>query len=602
MAKDFIVNDETPDSVLFDPTKGRGLNLEDRPRGYAYGAVAEPFPAELLIPESEWQARIKEMEQTKTRITDLCDLRGLKVKDQARTNFCVTEDTEVLTDRGWVEYPKYNGSDLLATINPLSGRMEFQAPTANHVFEHDGPMVYSTNGSVDFGVTPDHRMLVRKWDEAKRTLSKEWTFQRAGDLGWYFGLPHAPTGFVGTQFDKVTIEGDRDYNGWDFIALIALVVSDGYAGGTEKTKNWVSFACFRGDRLPKVRELAVRIGFREKATTPGVFIRYDAGALAEWFRKNAYTSPDLGAQNKRVPEFIKSSSELQIRHFLACYGDQNHDRGNHYFSTSKRAIDDLQELFFRVGKRGSIWQEERDGKSGTLSEADGGKVITSRKRMYHLHVRQVDRLSMDRKQHLATEHYKGQVYCATVPNSTLVTRRNGSILISGNCWFNAPTHCLEIDRVMQNESPVSLSPASGACKITNFRNVGGWGKQALEFIIDTGVVPSSMWPDTAIDRQYDTAATNAERGKYRVVEWWELEPRNLDQLMSVLLRRWPVAVGYNWWSHEVTAVNPRWIDGAPALDIDNSWGTSWGTNGRGVLQGNRMLPDDAVVPRTALAS
>lgn len=257
MAKDFIVNDTTPNDVIFDPTKGRGLNLEDRPRGYAYGAVAEPFPDELLIPRSEWQARIKEMEDTKTRITDLCDLRGLKVKDQARTNFC---------------------------------------------------------------------------------------------------------------------------------------------------------------------------------------------------------------------------------------------------------------------------------------------------------------------------------------------------------WFNAPTHCLEIDRVMQNESPVSLSPASGACKITNFRNVGGWGKQALEFIIDTGVVPSSMWPDTAIDRQYDTAATNAERAKYRVVEWWELEPRNLDQLMSVLLRRWPVAVGYNWWSHEVTAVNPRWIDGAPALDIDNSWGTSWGTNGRGVLQGNRMLPDDAVVPRTALAS
>jgi hypothetical protein len=141
------------------------------------------------------------------------------------------------------------------------------------------------------------------------------------------------------------------------------------------------------------------------------------------------------------------------------------------------------------------------------------------------------------------------------------------------CWVNGPTHCTEIVRLLQNQPMVSLSPASAGAQITGYRNEGGWGKTALEFILSN-----------------------------RDDEWFELEPGNLDQLGSAVLRRIPVAVGYNWWSHEVSAVALKMVDGEPALIIDNSWGQSYGTKGRGVIQGRRMLPDDAVAPRTALAS
>lgn len=170
------------------------------------------------------------------------------------------------------------------------------------------------------------------------------------------------------------------------------------------------------------------------------------------------------------------------------------------------------------------------------------------------------------------------------------------------CWINAPTHCVEIVRTLQHQSAVSLSPASAGAQITNYRNEGGWGKQGLEFIIENGLVPSEKWPDNAIDRRYATPENKALAKKYRGVEWWELEPRNLEQLVSCLLRRYPVAIGLNWWSHEVTAVQPDWIDNDIALIIDNSWGQSWGTRGRGVLQGRRMLPDDAVALRTTIAA
>lgn len=597
---EFIIDDSSPDHATAPPPGlGRGLLLGERRTPYGAIPNAERFPSHLMVPRSEWQDRCQEMEERKSRLSDLALKSGLICKNQQQTNFCTTADTEVLTDCGWVSWPDYNGSDLLATVNPLHGKMEFQAPTAVQVFDHDGPMIYSANSAIDFGVTPDHRMLVRKWDERRRTLSSDYTFVRAADVGWYFGLPSAPTGSLGLGLGRIRVVDDREYDGDDFLAMLALIISDGYAGGSVSTRNWVSFACFREDRLPMVRALAARVGFREKESIPGVFVRYDAGALANWLRANAYDHPDLKSYHKCVPGIVKHASEDQIRLFLKWYGDQSHDRGNHYFSTSKRAIDDIQELLLRVGKRGSIWTEERDGKVGIL---DDGQVITSRRIMHHLHVRSGERLSIHREKHLETEHYRGPVYCATVPNSTLITRRNNSVLISGNCWANAPTHCMEVIRLRQNNKPVSLSPASIAAPIKNYTNQGGWGEEALRFIVENGVCPSDLWPDNAIARQYNTEASKAARAKYRCHEWIEIEPRNLDEYISMLMHSIPVAIGLNWWSHEVTAYEPVWLEGTIAVRCRNSWGMEYGSNGFFILQGQKMMPDDAVAAMTAVGS
>jgi hypothetical protein len=167
------------------------------------------------------------------------------------------------------------------------------------------------------------------------------------------------------------------------------------------------------------------------------------------------------------------------------------------------------------------------------------------------------------------------------------------------CWINAPVHCVEIVRLQQNQPMVSLSPASAGGPIKNFRNVGGWGLEGLKWLIEHGCVPSSLWPDNAIDRRYYTESNRQVALKYRVDEWVECRPRTIDQMISMLLRRIPGAGGYNWWRHEVTNVDPVWIDGDAAVRIRNSW-RGWGDNGFGILQGSKMLADDLVFPISAL--
>lgn len=169
------------------------------------------------------------------------------------------------------------------------------------------------------------------------------------------------------------------------------------------------------------------------------------------------------------------------------------------------------------------------------------------------------------------------------------------------CWIFSPTHCLEIMRMLQNQEYVSLSPASAGAQIKNFRNTGGWGREALQWISDKGVCPSAVWPDTALDRGLVTPENAALALNYRTPEWWELRPRNLDEKVSCLLRRIPVSSGYNWWSHQTTSCDPLWLDGEIAIRDRNQW-PNYGDDNYFVLRGSKMYADDQVAPRTAVAA
>lgn len=168
------------------------------------------------------------------------------------------------------------------------------------------------------------------------------------------------------------------------------------------------------------------------------------------------------------------------------------------------------------------------------------------------------------------------------------------------CWANSPTWCVEAVRAMNGEPYVPLSPASVGGPITGYQNHGWYGRDAIAYLASNGAVPVAQWPANAINPQYNTAANRQLARRYRIQSWWALS--SFAEVVSCLLRRIPVSGGFNWWGHQISLTDAEWVDGALAIQFWNSWGVTWGTDGRGTLQGNRMVPNDAVAPVVVMAA
>lgn len=169
------------------------------------------------------------------------------------------------------------------------------------------------------------------------------------------------------------------------------------------------------------------------------------------------------------------------------------------------------------------------------------------------------------------------------------------------CWAYGVVHAVMAIRVVMGQPAKRLSPASVAAPIKGYRNVGGWGSQALSYIIKNGVADESVWPQNAIDPRY-FAASRENAAQNKVTEWWELRPRSFAEKMSCLLRRWPVASGYNWMGHEMMSCDPLILPngGIGVLDL-NSYTRDGSFDGY-TLSESRATADDQVVPRVPTAS
>jgi hypothetical protein len=142
-----------------------------------------------------------------------------------------------------------------------------------------------------------------------------------------------------------------------------------------------------------------------------------------------------GAANKRVPAWLRGSPPAIIGRFVeaAILGDGWTQRGARTYATiSKLLADDMQELFIKLGRTANI--RPRPGKPWAIRGRSGvsqGQFHVSECRSSRQYL---VKDGAERQEFIGQwVPYDGTVYCATVPNGTLICRRNGLAFIAGNC-------------------------------------------------------------------------------------------------------------------------------------------------------------------------
>lgn len=180
------------------------------------------------------------------------------------------------------------------------------------------------------------------------------------------------------------------------------------------------------------------------------------------------------------------------------------------------------------------------------------------------------------------------------------------------CWSNSSVHPAEIWRLVQGQPIVRLSAASVAAPLTGYRNVGGWPTQSLQFLVDVGAAPESLWPNNEVTtKRYETAEVAAARPLYRIREWYDaVDGEQMDaeerflRMATLLVLGYPCSAAYNWMRHAVTPVDmillPNTADQLGVFCHNSGYGRD--ANGFTTLTGTRAIPDECLAPRSVTAS
>lgn len=366
---------------------------------------------------------------------------------------CYDPKTEVLTGEGWKYWENADENDTYATVNKDTHAVEWHKPLRMYEYDYNGQMYKVSNRHTDILVTPNHEMYVSKGSEKYG----KYELTEAKNLGPEYRLLAAPTAGVGdTEFFELPeiVGSDR---GWSqstkqipmdtFLKFLGSYLSEGWCKANTKDSQYR--ICVAQQRTSEGYN-----PFKELFDTTEAPLDFNYCETSGRFKK---TNKQLhsylmtmghGALNKSVPSFIKNLSQRQIRLFLEYYrlggGDKKRGKSFRLHTYSPQMADDLHELGVLAGYRTYLSSRYTNG--GTIR----GRKINSNNLCYTISysnttdtliqrraAKRVKRANAEGRdaRHVVFQglvDYSGKVYCAEVPNNTLIVRRNGKVVVSGN--------------------------------------------------------------------------------------------------------------------------------------------------------------------------
>lgn len=404
----------------------------------------------VMQKEREYEAAARRWRQYQEWMTNRNEARAALEAEHGYD--CYLDDTEFLTEAGWKKYCDVTPEDRLATVYVGKsdtvhkwGTVEYQPYTERFEGSFTGNLYHFTGTHTNTMVTPNHRMFYRPVERNTR-VRHDWMLDEAASLPNCFEVLRTVTPIMKTNGTGKFFEGlpipDRVYMtlmGWflsegsfsfdDSGRIKALSITQKKGGRLA----W-SMARFQGDHGE-----AVRSSLYEYEREPDEYHKEKWQHILLNVRH-----PDLiqrlyadcgHYKEKRIPRWVfKLSKRLMGRLLDAMMGGDGTVRGTNlksliYYTSLSGLADDVQELALLCGWETSKWgpypYTTPNGVTGEMWHIHVNKVVTQFKEMSRL--KNIERVPAE----------GARIVCFTVPNGTLVTRRNGNVSFHGNSKHGA---------------------------------------------------------------------------------------------------------------------------------------------------------------------
>lgn len=344
---------------------------------------------------------------------------------------CYDEETEFLSNRGWLTHDQYQQGDRIACVDPETGLGGFMEPKKLLRYSVKDVSLYrGENQSTAYAVTEGHTML---W----RTATGHTRSDKVQDLPARFEARHGLSGWRGGEKLEdfappwAPLKAGK-YHAADkppaplpaglFLRLLGWYVSEGHVhpAGTSVA---VTQKPGRDEAVIQMFEELAACGYRTRYSEDVFQFHLGDKSWAQWFLAEC----GKGSANKRLPEWALDLPQAQARVLFTTLmaGDGSWDsrptrNSGAYATTSEVLAGQVQTLALQLGYRATVRQDA----PGTEGHFPIFRVLLSAldqpwSRVMPAHQER-------------SEPYTGMVWCFETVTGFFVTRRNGKVAVQGN--------------------------------------------------------------------------------------------------------------------------------------------------------------------------
>lgn len=379
--------------------------------------------------------------------------------------YCVDEQTEVLTQRGWVGHRALDTDDQVLALDPETRRITWQQVQAVHRFDWDGTLTRWRSQRIDALTTPNHRWLVetdrgrepleelRACPECGTTSGKNGPFASSHAVRCHLGTAHGikahpahrATEFRGQPAFRVTEElaslwdsiivgggtpacfASAPVYADEFVELVGWVVTEGYYQSGKDAGQGVIVAqseTVNPAYVTRIRRIAEH--FRADGATVS---EYEGANATHWYFGKGIGKAvrEAAPMRQLTPEFLcaLTRDQAQVLYDTLIDGDGH-----------RRAPRNSRGIRRDGGSDAETWAQKDQGR------VDGFQMLAAmlgKRTWAHAHSSGTSTVAVHQDEHVVgrtmpaePEDYLGTVWCPQTSTGTWFARRNGCTYWTGN--------------------------------------------------------------------------------------------------------------------------------------------------------------------------
>ena len=332
--------------------------------------------------------------------------------------YCFNENTELLTDKGWLNIKDVTTDDKCLSREPNSSQLEYKQVVKTHQTKSQR-MFYYKSKMLDFSITDDHNMFVNK--KLGRVGNRKDMFIKPKNLDNYnFQFVNAGGIWSGVTPNKIHV-GEFEVNTLLFMYLLGIFFSDGSVNNQKSVTI--------SQKKPKIIE-KIRGCLNELGLPYSEYLDSSSDVTTFYFKKSwsIYFEQFYLKSERKIPRDILNFGTDALEKLLEGIldGDSDNERRRVY-TGSLTSVNDIQEILYKCGFASNY--KVMKPKNSKLS---CGRVIVG-KEYYVVNILKTEYLDANEKNAHFVDEEK-DVYCVTLEDwHTVLTRQNGKVVWMGQC-------------------------------------------------------------------------------------------------------------------------------------------------------------------------